>query len=251
MSNGLAWRIYRRFYDRLWDDQLTRAVGAAVVEHVPSATNVLEVGAGTGLCTSALLASGLSVIAAEPDEHMRAALGQRCPTATITADRIDQLDPAQRFDAVVAANVIHLTDDADAALSDLRSRCTPDGRVVVVTPHPGASIWRVCRAKRAVGVSRRQIARFIAFHAAFAPLLAARAAHRPFTADRPPDAVIGGVSSLFVYEASTGGTDIRHLNMEDGIQGDLAELDEQSRGSRGDRARGGVGRGRRSVSDIT
>ena len=100
---------------------------------------VLEVAAGTGLVTVALAASAREVVATDYAPAMVATLERRLRAAGATNVRCEQADLyALRygdgtFDAVVAANVLHLVPDLPGALSALRRVLRPGGRIVVPT----------------------------------------------------------------------------------------------------------------------
>lgn len=100
---------------------------------------VLEVAAGTGLVTPALAAGATEVVASDYAPAMVAALERRLRDAGIANVRCAQLDlyalpfEAGSFDAVVAANVLHLVPDLPGALAALRRVLRPGGRLVVPT----------------------------------------------------------------------------------------------------------------------
>jgi SAM-dependent methyltransferase len=79
------------------------------------ADTVVELGAGNGLLTEQLIERGLRVHAIEPDPRMRAALGQRCPEASVldgSAERIPYPDGGVH--AVVAGSAWHWFDPVEA-----------------------------------------------------------------------------------------------------------------------------------------
>lgn len=100
---------------------------------------VLEVAAGTGLVTPALAAGAAEVIATDYSAAMVAALERRVREAGVANVRCQQADlyalqfDDGNFDAVVAANVLHLVPDLPGALAALRRVVKPGGRVVVPT----------------------------------------------------------------------------------------------------------------------
>lgn len=100
---------------------------------------VLEVAAGTGIVTDVLARAAKQVIATDYaasmveilDERIRE-LGHgnvRCEQADLYSLRFE---PAS-FDAVVAANVLHLVPDLAGALAALRRVLKPGGRLVAPT----------------------------------------------------------------------------------------------------------------------
>lgn len=100
---------------------------------------VLEVAAGTGLVTLALASSADEVIATDYSLGMTAALTRRVREAHVANVRCQQADVYAlpfddcEFDAVVAANVLHLVPDLRGALLALCRVVRPGGRVVVPT----------------------------------------------------------------------------------------------------------------------
>ncbi|MCT2593753.1 methyltransferase domain-containing protein [Streptomyces sp. N2-109] len=76
---------------------------------------VLDLGAGTGILTRALLADGHRVIAVEPDEEMREALSASAPSATAVAGSAENipLEDAS-VDTVVVSHAYHWFDPGPA-----------------------------------------------------------------------------------------------------------------------------------------
>jgi len=103
------------------------------------AGEVLEVAAGTGLVTVAIAAEARHVLATDYSAPMVERLAARVAAAgltNVTCARADlyALDLAPgRFDAVVAANVLHLVPDLPAALAALVRVLRPGGLLVVPT----------------------------------------------------------------------------------------------------------------------
>ena len=83
--------------------------GAAAVG-LPADGRVLEVGAGAGQLTHALLDHGLEVVALEPGDALRARAAERAPVATFVASTFEDFEPSGRFDAVFGSNSFHWVD---------------------------------------------------------------------------------------------------------------------------------------------
>ncbi|MGY1896682.1 class I SAM-dependent methyltransferase [Nocardia gipuzkoensis] len=82
---------------------------AAVADRRP--LTVLDLGAGTGKLTQGLLEVGATVIAVEPDEHMRAELTRRFPSVTAHAGAAEAIPLADAsVDAIVAGQAFHWFD---------------------------------------------------------------------------------------------------------------------------------------------
>ncbi|MCW2725298.1 MAG: class SAM-dependent methyltransferase [Frankiales bacterium] len=87
---------------------------------------VLDVGAGTGKLTAALLGLGHEVVAVEPDDAMRALVP---PAAEVLAGTAEQLPlPVGCVDAVVAGQAFHWF-DVDRALPEMVRVLRPGGSV--------------------------------------------------------------------------------------------------------------------------
>jgi len=100
---------------------------------------VLEVAAGTGLVTRAIAGAAGALIATDYANAMVDLLTRRVKELGLANVRCEQADiyalrfePAS-FDAVVAANVLHLVPDLDGALAALRSVLKPGGKLIAPT----------------------------------------------------------------------------------------------------------------------
>ncbi len=77
------------------------------------ALDVVDLGAGTGKLTSALVAAGHRVVAVEPVDQMRAILSEQVPEARVVAATAEATGlPAASADAVVAGAAFHWFDRA-------------------------------------------------------------------------------------------------------------------------------------------
>jgi SAM-dependent methyltransferase len=93
----------------------------------PAPLEVLDLGAGTGKLTAALLAAGHSVTALEPLAEMRAILTRTLPAATAIDGRAEDLPLADRsVDAVVAGSAFHWF-DREPALDEIARVLRPPG----------------------------------------------------------------------------------------------------------------------------
>lgn len=105
-------------------------VGAAAA--VPGdALDVLDVGAGTGKLTAALVAAGHRVTAVEPGGEMLAALERACPgvpRVRATAEATGLADGS--FDAITCAQTWHWV-DVPAASAEFARLLRPGGRIVL------------------------------------------------------------------------------------------------------------------------
>jgi len=123
------------------------------------AQRVLEVAAGTGMVTLELSRAAKEVVATDYSSAMVEALQQRIQAAGLTNVRCEQADlytlrfEPGAFDAVVAANVLHLVPDLAGALAALKRVVKPGGRLVVPTfCHDETALsWMVSRALAVTG----------------------------------------------------------------------------------------------------
>lgn len=103
------------------------------------ADRVLEVAAGTGLVTRVVARSAGQVIATDYAPGMVQVLQSRVRDeglGNVTCEQADlyalRFEPGT-FDAVVAANVLHLVPDLDAPLKSMQRVLGPGGRLIVPT----------------------------------------------------------------------------------------------------------------------
>ena len=142
MSDRDYWERHARNYDASLRWVLGRPLPRMLElasEAVRGKRKVLEVAAGTGIVTSALAQTSDHVVATDYAEAMVDALEQRVQSAGLENVTCEQADiyslpySAGEFDAVVAANVLHLVPDPPAAIQALRSVTKPGGVLVAPT----------------------------------------------------------------------------------------------------------------------
>lgn len=135
--------------------RMLELVGGAVA----GVERVLEVAAGTGLVTSVLARSARQVVATDYAVAMVDMLGARVHREGLTNVSCEQADlyalrfEPHSFDAVVAANVLHLVPDLGGALAALQRVLKPGGMLVVPTfCHDETALsWTVSRLLAATG----------------------------------------------------------------------------------------------------
>lgn len=92
---------------------------------------VLEIGAGAGLATRELVASGSPVVALEPGEALCSLLETTVPGVQVLTGRFEEADlPAAGFDSVVAATSMHWV-DLSVALPKVHDLLRPGGALAV------------------------------------------------------------------------------------------------------------------------
>jgi phosphatidylethanolamine/phosphatidyl-N-methylethanolamine N-methyltransferase len=135
------WNRHARNYDRsmaLLGKPLPRML-ELVAEAVRGTGRVLEVAAGTGLVTGVLAREAREVVATDYATAMVQRLEQRIRDEALQNVSAEQADlyalrfEAHAFDAVVAANVLHLVPDLPAALASLRRVVRPGGLLILPT----------------------------------------------------------------------------------------------------------------------
>jgi SAM-dependent methyltransferase len=93
----------------------------------PNPLDVLDLGAGTGKLTQALLDAGHRVTAVEPLDEMRAILTSQLPAARALAGTAEQLPLTDAsVDAVAVGSAFHWFDES-AALAEIARVLRPDG----------------------------------------------------------------------------------------------------------------------------
>jgi ubiquinone/menaquinone biosynthesis C-methylase UbiE len=135
------WNRHAKNYDRsmaVLGRPMPRMLGLTA-DAVRGAGAVLEVAAGTGLVTAVLAATARSVVATDYAAEMVASLEVRVRQAGLSNVKCEQADlyalrfEPSSFDAVVAANVLHLVPDLPGALASLKRALKPGGRLVIPT----------------------------------------------------------------------------------------------------------------------
>lgn len=140
-TTGAFWKRHANRYDRVahllngsFDDMVAR-----VAELVEGSARVLEVAAGTGLVTQAIAGVVEHLVATDTSEAMLEVLRARMADAGVSNVQVRQADALalpfgdDEFDAVVAANILHLVPDPAAALSEMRRVLRPGGVASVPT----------------------------------------------------------------------------------------------------------------------
>lgn len=157
MNDRDYWERHARRYDTslrlLLGRPLPRMLELAS-EAVRGRERVLEVAAGTGVVTAAIAQSAAAVVATDYAKAMVTILEQRMRDAglgNVTCEQADVYNlryATGEFDAVVAANVLHLVPDLAGALSALRRVLKANGRLITPTfCHDETAVsWVVSRA---------------------------------------------------------------------------------------------------------
>lgn len=104
------------------------------------ATDVLEIGAGTGILTRLLSDRVDHLTAVEPDGRMRAVLAAADPNVELLAGQAEEIpaDPSS-FDVVIAQSAWHWVDEA-RAVPEVARVLRPGGRLSLVWTGPDRSV---------------------------------------------------------------------------------------------------------------
>jgi SAM-dependent methyltransferase len=115
--------------------------GEALSWLVPGdATDVLELGAGTGILTRLLAARVDHLIAVEPDERMRAVLSAADRTVEVLSGRAEEIPAdASSVDVVIAQSAWHWVDES-RAIPEVARVLRPGGQLSLVWTGPDRSV---------------------------------------------------------------------------------------------------------------
>jgi SAM-dependent methyltransferase len=188
--------------------------------------DVVDLGAGTGKLTRALVALGHRVTAVEPLPELRAVLRERAPGAAVVAGGAEAIPlPAGCADVVVAAQAFHWFDHA-AALPEIARVLRPGGRLALVWNTRDDRVPWVARLSAAIGsesVESRDARDPVEASGLFGPvetatfslsqrldrgLLRDLVLSRSSCATRPPgerEPVLAAVDAIYDEEAGPGG----------------------------------------------
>jgi SAM-dependent methyltransferase len=124
---------------------------------VPHGATVLDLGAGTGKLTAAIMRCGVptaAVLAVEPDDEMRAELARRLPGIAVLRGSAEQI-PAQEgtVDAVLVGQAFHWFDH-DRALPEIARILRPGGVLAAIGNIEDDSIGWVAELAAAIQTVR-------------------------------------------------------------------------------------------------
>ena len=131
----VAW-VYDIFANVI-NRKTNRALCAAVERLIFSNDEVLECACGTGLLTRVIAPKCKNLMATDFSIKMLKRAKKKCGKySNVQFEQADILQltyPDERFDTVVAANVIHLLDEPYKALHELERVCKLGGRMIIPT----------------------------------------------------------------------------------------------------------------------
>lgn len=111
------------------------AVLASLVARIHGASDVLEIGSGTGNYIGAIAEQfGCTCTAVEPSEEMAAKARARHRAVTVLCEAAERLSlPDDRFDLAFSVDVVHHLTDRSSALREASRVVRPGGSVCTVT----------------------------------------------------------------------------------------------------------------------
>lgn len=135
------WDRWARFYDltQRSNRAVNRAAAARAAELVPTGARVLDCAAGTGEFSLAAAEKAASVLCTDQSLPMlerarkKAAKRGLVNISFVRRDVTDLSDPDGSFDAVIAANVLHLLPEPEKAVRELWRVTAPGGRLILPT----------------------------------------------------------------------------------------------------------------------
>jgi SAM-dependent methyltransferase len=130
---------------------------AWALESLPNGGRVLDLAAGTGKLTEAVLRCGVpatAVLAVEPDDAMRAELSRRLPGLAVCPGSAEQIPaPEGAVDAVLVGQAFHWF-AADRALGEIARVLRPGGVLAALGNHEDDSVDWVLELTTAVQAAR-------------------------------------------------------------------------------------------------
>ena len=124
-------------FETVYNGKVYRRLGQKVAEEIGPKDVVLECACGTGAISRYIAPKCRKLIATDFSAGMlRQAAGNCRAYDNVKVRRADMTHLKcrdNRFDKVVAGNVIHLLDDPCAALKELERVCKPGGKMIVPT----------------------------------------------------------------------------------------------------------------------
>lgn len=136
----MFWDKVSRFYDvfeTVYNSRVYRGLGEKVAEEIRQNDVVLECACGTGAISKYIAPKCRLLIATDFSEGMLRQTAKKCRNYRNV--KIRRADMTQlkcrdnRFDKVVAGNVIHLLEDPRAAIKELERVCKAGGKIIIPT----------------------------------------------------------------------------------------------------------------------
>lgn len=124
-------------FETVYNGKVYRGLGQKVAEEIGPGDVVLECACGTGAISTYIAPKCRKLVATDFSAGMLRQTAKKCRAFdNVKVRRADMTHLRcrdNRFDKVVAGNVIHLLDDPCAALKELERVCKPGGKMIVPT----------------------------------------------------------------------------------------------------------------------
>lgn len=124
-------------FETVYNGKVYRGLGRKVAEEIAPDDVVLECACGTGAISRTIAPKCRKLMATDFSVGMLKQVARNCRAFdNVRVRRADMTHLKcrdNRFDKVVAGNVIHLLDDPRAALKELERVCKPGGKIIVPT----------------------------------------------------------------------------------------------------------------------
>ncbi len=136
----MIWDKLSPFYDLLetiYNGKCYKGIAEKIKDYVTEDDIVLECACGTGLLTLPMAQKCKKLMATDYSVGMlrqtKKKVAKYANTKVRKASILELPFQDDRFDVVVAANVIHLLDEPDKAISELKRVCKPGGKIILPT----------------------------------------------------------------------------------------------------------------------
>ena len=124
-------------FGNVYNGKVNRKLCRLIAKSINKSEVVLECACGTGMISAAIAPVCNSLTATDFSEGMLKQARKKCkgfPNVKLQTADITSLDyENESFDAVIAANVIHLLDNPYQALAELDRVCKKGGRLIIPT----------------------------------------------------------------------------------------------------------------------
>lgn len=137
----LFWAVYAILYDLIWDAPIAGRTASSAFDLLSGATEIVDVGCGTGLTSARLNQDGAWVVGVDESVSMlRRALARGRVSETVVAEASRISRPSFSADAAICANLLHLHPDPALVLDELVRLVRHGGLIAVLTPTQALSL---------------------------------------------------------------------------------------------------------------
>ena len=136
----MFWNLVAPFYglfEKFYNRKVNQLLCLEIEQLTDNRDNVLECACGTGMLSRCIARKAASLVATDFADGMLRQARKKCASLdNVVIERADITAlpyMSERFDKVVAGNVIHLLDHPEIALKELLRVCKPGGKVIIPT----------------------------------------------------------------------------------------------------------------------